>query len=42
VDIIVTDSAAPLELVEALRTRGLEVVVAPAPAMQTAGVPENL
>jgi DeoR family fructose operon transcriptional repressor len=42
VDIIVTDSAAPLELVEALRTRGLEVVVAPAPAMQAAGVPENL
>jgi DeoR/GlpR family transcriptional regulator of sugar metabolism len=29
VDVIVTDSAAPLDLVEALRGRGLEVVVAP-------------
>jgi DeoR family fructose operon transcriptional repressor len=29
VDVIVTDSAAPLDLVEALRGRGLEVVIAP-------------
>lgn len=32
VDVIVTDNAAPLELVDALRGRGLEVVVAPADA----------
>ncbi|HSU55162.1 MAG TPA: DeoR/GlpR family DNA-binding transcription regulator [Candidatus Dormibacteraeota bacterium] len=32
VDVIVTDSAAPPELVDSLRAKGLEVVVAPTPA----------
>jgi DeoR/GlpR family transcriptional regulator of sugar metabolism len=41
VDVIVTDSAAPLELVEALRTRGLEVVVAPAAETPLAGGPAD-
>jgi len=31
VDAVVTDSAAPMELVAGLRERGLEVVVAPIP-----------
>ena len=36
VDTIVTDSAAPQDLVEALRARDLEVIVAP-PAQEAAG-----
>ena len=31
VDTIVTDSAAPTDLIQALRARSLEVIVAPAP-----------
>ena len=30
-DIVVTDSAAPADVVQALRARALEVIVAPAP-----------
>jgi Holliday junction resolvase len=31
IDVVVTDSQAPQELVNGLRERGVEVVVAPAP-----------
>jgi DeoR/GlpR family transcriptional regulator of sugar metabolism len=34
VDTIVTDSAAPADLILALRARSLEVIVAPAPQNQ--------
>jgi hypothetical protein len=34
VDTIVTDSAAPADLVQALRAHSLEVIVAPAPQNQ--------